>query len=856
MISTLTMLTVLAAPPAGLQPKVRPYDAQHYKLEVRQGEGGVFTNTLTATLKATKAMPEIELDAYDLKITAAKVDGEAAEFKENYAVATRTGTVTIKPKKPVAAGKDALVEITYSVTAGTSNRGLFTATEEGANALPGFFTHLEPNYAQRFMPVNDTPADKATSELFAIVDGRYQVISNGRKEKDETFAEDGKNLRRVHWKQEQPHSPYLIAMAVAQLEPYVVTEDIPATLWIPPGTKDRAFVANDVFRDLFNFEVGFTGTKLPWAKLDVVAVPRFYWGGMENTSAIFERTSMLVVDHKNDQLARTRIAGLLAHEMAHQWFGDWVTPASWDEIWLSEGFASWLGDLAWDSYNDNDESEVRRAIALVNGYFPEEDGPHAHPLVVKGIPTEDAFDSTTYTKGANVLRMLDLWVGRNDMKKVIKAYLEKNGGKPVTSNDFFKAVFDETKKEKELKAFKEAWLTKKGYPIIFPDTSFSGGKLTVTIRQQPNHGSEKGPFVFKLPIVIHRETEPSFTKEEVITVDKQEVKVVIDVPAAPQWINWNKNFGALVKVQPTAVSEEQWVDAARHDPDPVWRLLATWQLLGELGAAQLKAETKPTDSALGAILDVLNKDPSPYVREAVLDRLANTRFRKLPSEFSAPLLALAKRPEGLNEDPAGYIRVKNAAMGALGRVDNADGHKWILDELGKRDLDINYLEAFAAAAARISSPAALGQLRAALVTQKGRGTGYYRHAVGGLGAGSSVEVLPLIREVIKTNPGNNELGRTAIMGLWNNHELRETQEFADFVKASVLDEKSSTEELRGVMLGLLDDVKYEPAKIALTEIGAKSTSESIKATAKRILDANFPAAPAPAPAKDAKKKGK
>lgn len=857
MIHTLTMLSVLAATPApaGLQPKNRPYDAQHYKLEVRQGEAGLFTNTLTATLKASKALPEIELDAYDLKIQAAKVDGEVADFKEHYAVESRTGTVTIKPKKPVAAGKDTVVEITYQVTAGTSNNGFFTSTEpDVANALPGYFTHLEPNYAQRFMPVNDTPADKATSEILAIVDGRYQVVSNGRKEKDETFSEGGQNLRRVLWKQEQPHSPYLIALAIAQLEPVLVNEDIPSTVWVPPGAKDRAYVAVDVLKGLYNFEVGFTGTKYPFAKLDVVAVPRFYWGGMENTSVIFERTSKLLVDHKNDQTARSQIVGLLAHEMAHQYFGDWVTCTWWDEIWLQEGFATYLGSAATDDYNDNDEVEISRTRSLVTGYFLEEDGPRAHPLIVKGVPAEQAFDGTTYTKGANVLRMLELWIGKPEMKKVMKAYLEKNGGKNVTSNDFFKAVFEVTKKEKELKAFKDSWLTMKGYPVIFADTAYSGGKLTVTIRQQPNHAGEKGAFAFKLPIVIHRATEPVYTKEEVITVDKPEVKVTIDVPAAPQWINWNKDFGALAKLNPTSVSEDQWVDAARNDPDPVWRLLATWQLLGELGNPQMTAETKPTDSALGAILDVLNKDASPYVREAVLQRLAQTRFRKLPSEFAAPLLTLAKRPEGLNEDPSGYIRVRRAAMEALGRVDSPDGHKWVLEELGKRDIDINYLAGYAAAAARIGSDASLGQLRATLVTQKGRGAGYYRRAVSALPLSNSVEVLPLLREVLKGNPGNNELAREATAGFRGNKELRETQEFATLVRDVVLDEKTFNDEFRGEFLGYLEDIKYEAAKQVLTEIVAKSTSERIKGSAQRTLDANFPAAPAPAPAKDPKKK--
>lgn len=855
MIHALTMVSVLAAAPAGLQPKSRPYDAQHYKLEVRQGEGGVFTNTLTATLKASKAMPEIELDAYDLKFQSAKVDGEVAEFKETYAPESHTGVVKVKPKKPVAPGKDTIVELTYQVTAGTENVGLFTATEpDVANALPGFFTHFEPNGAQRFMPVNDTPADKATSEILAIVDGRYQVVSNGRKEKDETFSEDGKNLRRVHWKQEQPHAPYLIALAIAQLEPVPVNEDIPSTMWVPPGTKDRAFVAVDVLKGLYNFETGFTGTKYPFAKLDVVAVPRFYWNGMENTSAIFERTSKLLVDHKNDQTARSQIVGLLAHEMAHQWFGDWVTCTWWDEIWLQEGFATYLGGLATDDYNDSDEVEISRARYLTNGYFKEEEGPHSHPLVVKGIPAEDAFDGTSYAKGANVLRMLELWIGKAEMKKVLKAYLEKNGGKNVTSNDFFKAVFEVTKKEKELKGFKDSWLGVKGYPVITTDTSFGGGKLTVTIRQQNNHPGEKGTFVFKLPIVVHRATEPTYTKEEVITVDKPEVKVVLDMPAAPQWINWNKDFGALAKLNPTSVSEDQWIDAARNDTDPVWRLLATWQLLGELGNPQMKAETRPTDSALGAILDVLNKDPSPYVREAVLEKLSNTRFRKLPSEFSAPLLALAKRPEGLNEDPAGYIRVRRAAMEALGRADSPDGHKWILEELAKREIDLNYLTGYAAAAARIATPASLGQLRATLVTQKGRGAGYYRRTAQALSLSNSVEVLPLLREVLKGNPGNNELARTATQGLWTNKELRESQEFATLVRDVVLDDKTFGEEFRGEFLGYLDDVKYESAKQVLTELVEKVGSPRLKAAAKRTLDANFPAPVIAKDPKGAKKK--
>jgi len=854
MIALLPLLTALAAAPA-FQAKARPYDAQHYKLEVSLEPEHVFKNKLTATLKATKAMSEFELDAYELTVEMLLVDNQAADFKLKFDPGTRTGTISIKPKKPIPAGKETVVEIAYTVKASTAGQdGVFLATEtEGKTPAPGYFTHFEPMSAQRFFPCNDQPADKATSEVIAVVDEKYQVVSNGRKEKDEKFQDGGKNLRRVHWKQEQPHSPYLVAIAIAQLEPVLVSEDVPSTLWVPPGTKDRAFIAQDALKGLYNFQVGYVGTKYPWAKLDVVTVPGFFWGGMENTSAIFERTNALLVDHKNDQTARTQILGLLAHEMAHQYFGDLVTCAWWDETWLNEGFATWLGQKTMDDYNNNEDVEVSRARGLVDGYFHQEDGPRARALVQKYVSPDQAFDWTSYTKGANVLRMLEAWIGAADMRKAVKLYVEKHGGKAVTSDDFFKAVYEVTKKEKELKPFKESWLTKKGYPVIFPDSNYAGGKLTVKIRQQPNHPSEKGPFVFKLPIVIHREQEPAYHQEATILVDKSEVSVDLDVPAAPQWINWNKEFGALVKVNPTSVSEDRLVDAARHDPDPVWRVLATWQLMGELGNPDMKAETKPTDAALGAILDVLNKDRSSYVREAVLSRLAQSRFKQLPQEFAAPLLALAKRPTDLDEDPIGYIRVRRAAMEALGRVASPDGHKFLLDEVARPQVDINYLAGYAAGAARIGTPAALATLRAALVTQKGRGAGYYERAARALALASSVDVVPLLKDALKANPMNAGFARELFRALGRNKELRESQEYASFVRWVALEETTFPETVRGDALESLDDVKYESAKQALEEIVAKATSEAIKASAKQVLDANFPPPPPAAPEKGKKK---
>lgn len=835
-------LATAAKPTAAFTPKARPYDAQSYRIDVTLKDEGRFENTLTAVLKPKRALPEIELDAYNLEVSSVTVDGAVATFKLKANPAEGTGLILIKPTRAPGPGKDAVVEVKYAVTAGNDALGIFQVEAAGPDGAPGYFTHFETQGAQRFFPCNDQPDDKATTEIFAVVDGRYTVLSNGRKEKDETFSGDGKNLRRVHWVQDQPHSTYLVALAIGAFEPVLVGGDTPATVWVQPGSTDRAFVAQDATRSLLNFEAAFVGTRYPWAKLDQVAVPRFLWGGMENTSLIFNRESAMVLPHKNEIANRPHVVGLIAHELAHQWFGDLVTCKWWDDMWLNEGFASYLGSLATDAYLDNDMVEVSRANELLVDYFRAEDGPRAHPLVGKnGASPDEVFDSVSYTKGEQVLRMLELWVGKADMKAALKSYLEKHKNGVATSDDFFAAVYASSKKGGELKAFKDSWLHKRGYPVITPETSYRDGTLTVTIKQQPNHSTEKGPFVFKLPIVVHRDNEPKYTKEAVLTVNGPTLTAKIDVPAAPQWINWNKDLGALVKVSTSAVGETQWLDAARFDPDPSWRLQAVWALMGEMVNPAAKEETKPTELAMGAIVDVLTKDPSPYVREEAMERLIRSRWKKLPVELGAPVLSQAKRPSDLNEDAVGLVRVRRSAMALLGKIDLADGRRYLLEEVAKKEPDINYLPGLTRGVALIGSNESLAQLRAATNRQKARGYPYYRICAEALATAENAEAAAMIGDELKANAANHELVRGLISGLRDNETVRSQADFPQRVREWVLDDATFSVETRARLLRLIDELKTKEAKEALTTITEKSSSDRIKGAAKQVLEANFKA---------------
>ena len=821
----------LAAAPA------RPYDVQHYRLDLRLLKDGAFENTARITLVPSKSLAQVELDSYGLDIQAVTLEGAEVRFTLETDDARRTGVLTLKPKRALPPKKAVTFEVHYKGKAATANEGFFRT--EG-----GYFTHFQAEFARRFVPSNDRPDDKATVEFHAVVDAKYTVLSSGEKSKDETFTEKGEHLRRVQWTQATPIPLYSFAVAVGAFEPVDVGSSVtPATLWVQPGTKDRAFVASDATFNALSFQQAFLGVKYPWKKYDQVAVPRFIWGGMENTSLVMMRENGLVLEDRNHLYGRQRIVGLIAHELAHQWFGDYVTCRSFRDVWLNEGFATFLGEKTEDASYENDQVEVSRAVDTFVSYFREEDGPRSHPLVAKkGLAAEGEFDSTSYTKGAHVLRMLEHWVGPAQFKKGLKAYLEKYAHGNADSEDFFATFMKATGTEKELRAFRDAWLYKRGYPVITPQAEWNGSELEVTITQRPNHADEKGAFVFKLPVVFHRDGEPSYAKEQVIVVDKPVVKVKVALPARPSWINWNQDGTALARIHAPAISEEMWTLAARHDPDPVWRTLAAFVLLDPMMDARAKELKTPSVAATDALHDVLKKDGSPYVREAVLQRLADVPFKRLPERIGDLFLELAQRPSGLPEDAIGMIRVRRAALAALGKVEHKAGRQYLLEQVMKQDLDLNFLPAVAEGTARLGDPEALASLGAAVTQAKARGYPYYRQVSAALGSVTTPEVLPLLGDLLRENAGNNELLTGLHRNLSANTLLLTSPEFAGFVRGFVLEDGAFDHALKGRMLSLLDEVTTKEAKEALLAIARGAPSERIKQRAEQVLNENFPGA--------------
>jgi hypothetical protein len=324
-----------------------------------------------------------------------------------------------------------------------------------------------------------------------------------------------------------------------------------------------------------------------------------------------------------------------------------------------------------------------------------------------------------------------------------------------------------------------------------------------------------------------------------LTVDKAAVKATVEVPAAPEWIDWNQNGAALARIETQAIGEQEWINGARKDPDPVWRLLCAYTLLVDLvnpDAAQL---VRPTEAAMDTLINLLANDPSPYLREAVLQRLGQSRWNRLPKELGPPVLQLAKAPTGLPEDTVGQVHVKHAAMAALGKLDFPEGRQYVVDELAKPDVDINYLGGLSVGAGRWGSSEALAAVRTAIRVQKARGPAYFESALQGLGAASSPEAVALLQAVLHENAGVDETAGTLFGALLDNEPLKATPELATFLTAFVAHDEDFGDDVKARALELLDNVKTPAAKGALQAIVATADSHRLRLKAQQILSHNF-----------------
>jgi len=390
----------------------------------------------------------------------------------------QTATLTVAkllPKGPTE------IHISYVGILNDKLRGFYLSTEKDQRYA---VTQFEATDARRAFPSFDEPSFKATFDISLTIDRPDQAISNGRVISDTPTADGARHI--VKFSTTPKMSTYLVAMAVGRwscLEG--AAESVPIRVCSTEGKQDMGRIALDLTQQILKFYNTYFAIKYPFGKLDLLAVPDFAAGAMENTAAIFYRDRDLLVDSNDASLAaRKRIATVIAHEMAHQWFGDLVTMKWWDDIWLNEGFANWMESRPLATIRPDWNIAVDQAIdnqaalsldALKN----------THPLhanVETPAQIDEAFDTITYQKGASVLRMIENYLGPDTFRKGVNAYLQAHAYGNATSQDFWNAMT--TASGKPVDRILPTFVNQPGAPLLEVSLSCVNNRSQLDISQQ------------------------------------------------------------------------------------------------------------------------------------------------------------------------------------------------------------------------------------------------------------------------------------------------------------------------------------------------------------------------------------
>ena len=471
-------------------------------------ENFTFVGSEMVKLNVRSPARQLVLNALELKIQAASVDGKELQASA-IKIDEETELLTLTLPSGLAAGDHSLT-LRFTGKINQQGQGLFHVPyqEQGSGARKVMLgTQLEATDARRFFPCWDEPAFRARFELTVVVPENWLAVSNMPVE-SETKIAGGKEVR---FAPTPPMSSYLNVFVAGELD--VIESRVGPTLVRVIATKGKAELgryALEASAQILQYYNDYFGVPYPLPKLDQIAIPGGFGGAMENWGGITYFESALLFDPKNSSAeTKQRIYEVIAHEMAHMWFGDLVTMAWWDNLWLNEGFASWMGSKCTAQFNPQWEVWLARELprdptrrtGIAKDAAMEGDARSTTHPIQQRIATEaeanNAFDDITYKKGQSFLRMLESFLGQDVFRDGIRRYIDAHKYSNTTTADLWNALSDASKKAVDEIA--AGWTEQPGFPVVNvkrsagDDVRLTQERFTVNFKKAP-------PLLWQIPL--------------------------------------------------------------------------------------------------------------------------------------------------------------------------------------------------------------------------------------------------------------------------------------------------------------------------------------------------------------------
>jgi puromycin-sensitive aminopeptidase len=440
------------------------------------------------------------------------------------------------------------LRISFSGVLNDKLHGFYRSTYKDNNGQekPLASTQFESTDARRAFPCWDEPAFKAVFQPTLVIDQGLTAISNTRVVRETPVPETGK--KEVEFADSIKMSTYLVAFIVGEFEGTnpVTAGDAPLSVWAVPGKKHLTKYAEQIGSFSLSYFSGYYGIPYPGDKLDLIAIPDFASGAMENLGAItFRETALLVDSEKATRGELERVADVVSHENAHMWFGDLVTMKWWNGLWLNEAFATFMEMLAvaawkpewrrWDSFT------VSRAAAMqIDGLkstrpieFPVE-----RPEEAAGM-----FDVLTYEKGASVLRMLEQYLGAEAFRDGIRLYLRRHQYANAETTDLWDAIEDST--HQPVRALMDSWIFQPGYPLINVEKSSGGIVLSQRLfRYLPDDAGQEQKWL--VPIFLRAGAKSGVLTKTILLADQE---LFQELPDELDWVVVNAGGHGFYRVR-------------------------------------------------------------------------------------------------------------------------------------------------------------------------------------------------------------------------------------------------------------------------------------------------------------------
>jgi aminopeptidase N len=690
-------------------PPERGYDLRHLRLELSfdfrgRTVAGTAVNTVVPLLSGTRSLT---FHAAELAVTRVRLAGGGAELP--FAIDARAQTLVVRLDR--AYGPDDRLEVAIDYSAHPRAGLYFVGPDEAYPGKPHeLFSQGEAKLNRYWFPSWDEPDPRATSELLATVERPYEVIGNGHLVE---VLERADGRRTFHWRMEQPHSTYLVSVVAGEFSRQVDHwRGIPIESYVPRELAEIAPLAFAPTADMMDYFSTVTGRPYPYPRYAQVAVYDFINGGQENITATTLTTAIL---RDRRATADSTSETVVAHELAHQWFGDLITCRSWDHAWLNEGFASYFETL----YRGHAGGEDEMALELDSfrrAYFGDDRDSYRRPMVTRRFPDADSiFDTVTYQKGALVLHMAHYLMGEEGWWKGIRLYVERRAGKTVTTQDLETDLEDAS--GVALGPLFDQYVYGAGHPELTVRWEYQAatGMVRLSVRQDQKIEEQTGLFSFPLEVAlvgaggarIERVPLRAETAQDLYVASAEPPRTVVVDPR-----------GALIARFEIDKPDSEWIaqlaaglplaarlqairalgaGASPEGVEALGRVLGGKAFHGERAEAARALGEAGGAAALGALVSAV-ADPEPRVRAAVftalgkfpdhpelIARLARAlagdesygvraaaagalgRFERQGGDVATPLLAALGQPSFRE-------RVRRAALGSLARLDNAEGY--------------------------------------------------------------------------------------------------------------------------------------------------------------------------------------